>query len=153
MPVLSIPFHHQFAWPHIFRDGHMYKRSLVHQQSYNHWTSLTTERGSQYEKSMTGDDYVTLTGLRKCYFDDILTYVSSADVWASRSRSIKSCISVLLTKLRTSLDNKPFAVMFNMSTPQVGLTCKQMFIKYYVSKWICNCPVRIWRLMLSKKNE
>lgn len=31
-------------------------------------------------ESMTGDDYVTLTGLRKCYFDDILTYVSSADV-------------------------------------------------------------------------
>lgn len=39
-------------------------------------------------KSMTDDDYVTLTGLRKSDFDDILTYVSSADVRPSRSRSI-----------------------------------------------------------------
>lgn len=39
-------------------------------------------------ESMTDDDYVTLTGLRKSDFDDILIYVSSADVRPSRSRSI-----------------------------------------------------------------
>lgn len=85
------------------------------------------------QESMTDDDYVTLTGLRKRDFDDILTYVSSADVRPSRSRSIKTCIAVLLTKLRTSLDNKLLAVLFNMSKPQVSLSCTQMFIKYYVS--------------------
>lgn len=39
-------------------------------------------------ESMTDDEYVTLTGLRKSDFDDILPYVSSADVRPSRSRSI-----------------------------------------------------------------
>lgn len=84
-------------------------------------------------ESMTDDDYVTLTGLRKSDFDDILTYVSFADVRPSRSRTIKTCIAVLLTKLRTSLDNKLLAVLFNMSKPQVSLSCIQNFNKYYVS--------------------
>lgn len=70
-------------------------------------------------ESMTNDGYVTLTGLKKCDFDDILTCVSSADVRPSRSRSIKTCIAVLLTKLRTSLDNKLLALLFNMSKPQI----------------------------------
>lgn len=39
-------------------------------------------------ESMTDDEYVTLTGLGKSDFDDILPYVSSADVRPSRSRSI-----------------------------------------------------------------
>lgn len=37
--VLSIPFNQQFALPHIFRDGYMYKRSVVRQQSYNYRTT------------------------------------------------------------------------------------------------------------------
>lgn len=73
---------------------------------------------------MTDDDYVTLTGLRKCDFDDVLANVISADVRPSRSRSIKSWIAVLLTRMRTFLDNKLLALLFNMSKPQVSLNCK-----------------------------
>lgn len=63
---------------------------------------------------MIGDDYVILIGFRKCYFDDILIYVSFVDVWVLRLRSIKLCIVVFLIKLRILLDNKYFVVLFNM---------------------------------------
>lgn len=63
---------------------------------------------------MIGDDYVILIGFRKCYFDDILIYVSFVDVWVLRLRSIKLCIVVFLIKLRILLDNKFFVVLFNM---------------------------------------
>lgn len=83
----------------------MYKRPLVRQPSYTFVNRATIlelleqlrEEANMKRKtcldfddpeSMTDDDCVTLTGLRKSDFDDILTYVSSADVRPSRSRSI-----------------------------------------------------------------
>ncbi|XP_062602094.1 uncharacterized protein LOC134263728 [Saccostrea cucullata] len=70
-------------------------------------------------EALNDDDYQTLTGLSKVDFDDILTYARSTDIRPSKSRSIRTCIAILLTKLKTSLDNKMLAVMFNMSKPQI----------------------------------
>lgn len=83
--------------------------------------------------SLSDRDYLTLTGLRKCDFDDLLLHVQSADVRPSKTRTVRTCLAIFLTKMKTAMDNNMLGVLFNMSKPQVGeklITIKQAIDKY-----------------------
>jgi hypothetical protein len=77
--------------------------------------------------SLSDEEYITLTGLSKSDFDSLLPYLQSADVRPSKSRSVRSCLAIFLTKMRTAMDNETLGVLFNMSKPQV--TKKYFFIR------------------------
>lgn len=69
--------------------------------------------------SLSDRDYLTLTGLRKCDFDDLLLHVQSADVRPSKTRTVRTCLAIFLTKMKTAMDNNMLGVLFNMSKPQI----------------------------------
>jgi hypothetical protein len=71
------------------------------------------------DSSMTDNDYQNLTGLTRSEFDDLMTHVK--DINQSRSRSIRSCVAILLMKLKCALDNKILATLFNMKKWQVSI--------------------------------
>lgn len=73
-----------FCWPHIFKDGNVQKNHpFVNRATIIELLKLLRDEANIKRKtlldfndpeSMTNDGYVTLTGLRKCDFDDILTW-------------------------------------------------------------------------------
>lgn len=69
--------------------------------------------------SLTDEDYKNLTGLTRTQFDDLMTHVK--DIKHSKSRSIRSCVAILLVKLKCALDNKILATLFNMKKWQVKI--------------------------------
>ncbi|XP_033756201.1 uncharacterized protein LOC117338945 [Pecten maximus] len=62
--------------------------------------------------SLTDGDYVSLTGLSKNDFEDLSQYIST--VKSSKNRTSRTCLSVLLVKLRTGLSNRLMSTMFNI---------------------------------------
>lgn len=68
--------------------------------------------------SLSSHDYYNLTGLEKEQFDDLMNSVNN--IRPTKSRSIRTCIAVLLTKLRSGLDNQMLATLFNMKKFQVS---------------------------------
>ena len=64
------------------------------------------------ETSLSDDDYHNLTGLTKQQFAELMSYVSS--IRASSVRSIRTCIAILLTKLRTGLSNSRLGTIFSL---------------------------------------
>ena len=62
--------------------------------------------------SLFSHGYYNLTGLEKEQFDDLMNSVNI--IRPTKSRSIRTCIADLLTKLRSGLDNKMLATLFNM---------------------------------------
>ncbi|XP_062596761.1 uncharacterized protein LOC134258244 [Saccostrea cucullata] len=69
------------------------------------------------ETSLSAEDYRNLTGLTRTQFDDLMLNVE--DIKTSKSRSIRTCVAILLMKLRCALDNKMLATLFNMKKWQV----------------------------------
>jgi hypothetical protein len=68
--------------------------------------------------SLSDSDYYNLTGLEKEQFDDLMTSVHR--IKSTKSRSIRTCVAILLTKLRSGLDNQMLATLFNMEKFQVS---------------------------------
>ncbi|XP_061190072.1 uncharacterized protein LOC133197912 [Saccostrea echinata] len=69
--------------------------------------------------SLSEREYFTLTGLKKSEFDDLLAYVEAGDIRPSKSRSVRTCLAIFLTKMRTAVDNNMLGVLFNMTKPQI----------------------------------
>uniref|UniRef100_K1PVU3 Uncharacterized protein n=1 Tax=Magallana gigas TaxID=29159 RepID=K1PVU3_MAGGI len=69
------------------------------------------------EASLMSEDYHNLTGLTRTQFDDLMANV--LEIKSSKSRSIRTCVAILLMKLRCALDNKMLATLFNMKKWQV----------------------------------
>ncbi|XP_052217262.1 uncharacterized protein LOC127835059 [Dreissena polymorpha] len=65
---------------------------------------------------MTDADYWNLTGLTKDQFSTLIGDVD--DIRTTKTRSIRTCIAVLLVKLRTSLGNALLSTLFNMTIAQ-----------------------------------
>lgn len=71
-----------------------------------------------FDNNLLGDeDYKNLTGLTRSQFDDLMTNVD--DIKHSKFSSIRSCIAILLVKLKCALDNKVLATLFTMKKWQV----------------------------------
>lgn len=60
-------------------------------------------------------DYINLTGLDKNDFEMLCSYVPSGKIRDTKVRSVKTCIGILLTKLKTGLSNKILSTIFNSS--------------------------------------
>ncbi|XP_052284368.1 uncharacterized protein LOC127880908 isoform X1 [Dreissena polymorpha] len=66
--------------------------------------------------TMTDADYWNLTGLTKDQFSTLIGDVD--DIRTTKTRSIRTCIALLLVKLRTSLGNALLSTLFNMTIAQ-----------------------------------
>lgn len=66
---------------------------------------------------MDDDEYRILTGISRREFHDIVSSVTSIN--STRNRSKRTCIAILLMKLRSALSNKLLAVLFHMTKFQV----------------------------------
>lgn len=69
------------------------------------------------ESCMNDDEYRVLTGFSRQEFHDIVLSVTSIN--STRNRSKRTCIAILLMKLRSALSNKLLAVLFHMTKFQV----------------------------------
>lgn len=85
-------------------------------------------------QGLSDDEYKTLTGLAREEFDDLMTYI--ADINNSRSRSIRTCVAVFLTKMKSGIDNSLLGAMFNMTKEQVNENFLQCNIEVmFVTSW------------------
>ncbi|XP_071181323.1 uncharacterized protein [Mytilus edulis] len=66
---------------------------------------------------LTDDDYYNLTGLTRQQFEDLSTY--STTIRQSNVRSVRTCLAILLTKLRTGLPNQIIGTIFSLTKSQV----------------------------------
>jgi hypothetical protein len=76
--------------------------------------------------ALTDDDYITLTGVSKTEFEDLMLYIDEGDLRNTSSRSTRMCVAILLTKLRCGLSNKLLATLFGMKKHQVYLKYTKM---------------------------
>ncbi|CAG2184344.1 IQSEC [Mytilus edulis] len=67
--------------------------------------------------SLSDGDYYNLTGLSKQQFNELSSYIVSAR--QTNVRSVRTCIAVLLTKLRTGLPNHILGTIFSLAKSQV----------------------------------
>lgn len=61
---------------------------------------------------LSDTDYVNLIGISRADFDDVVSHVQS--IRATKNRSIRTCIALLLVKLRTGLSNRMLSTLFNI---------------------------------------
>ncbi|XP_062572317.1 uncharacterized protein LOC134234281 [Saccostrea cucullata] len=69
------------------------------------------------EGSLDDSDYQVLTGFSRLEFHDIISTITSIN--SSKNRSKRTCVAILLMKLRSALSNKMLAVLFGMTKFQV----------------------------------
>lgn len=69
------------------------------------------------DSSMSNVDYNNLIGLDKASFDDICFHVS--DIRHSKNRSVKTCIGIFLTKLRSGMSNRLLSTVFNIGIDSI----------------------------------
>ena len=135
---LFVPAGSRCCPSHLTDDGHLTSEALdkikhTHDHSLFSRSSIlellqqTREFALSTEKSrldfdnpscLSDDDYICLTGLSKSQFDELITDVE--DIRPSKSRSIRTCVAILLTKLRSALSNRMLGTLFNMSKSQVS---------------------------------
>jgi hypothetical protein len=65
------------------------------------------------ESLLSDTDYLNLKGIDRDSFDDLCGHVK--EVRETKVRSIRTCIGILLTKLRSGMSNALLSTMFNMS--------------------------------------
>lgn len=70
--------------------------------------------------SMDNEDYYNLTGLTKDQFEELLSYLKDVDIRASKTRSARTCIAILLTKLRCGMSNHLLGTLFGLQKWQVS---------------------------------
>lgn len=71
---------------------------------------------------MQNEDYYNLTGVTKDQFDELMTYLVETNLRSSKKRSTRTCVALLLTKLRCGLSNQLLGTLFGMKKWQVW-TC------------------------------
>ena len=66
------------------------------------------------DRSLSENEYRSLTSLSKDQFDNLIDHLSSLDIRNSSCRSIRTAIALLLCKLRLGLSNDLLAVFFQL---------------------------------------
>lgn len=67
--------------------------------------------------SLSDDDYVNLTGLTMEQFDSVCSVITK--IRASEVRSPRTCLAILLVKLRTGLSNSILGTLFSLTKHQI----------------------------------
>ncbi|CAG2221696.1 unnamed protein product [Mytilus edulis] len=87
--------------------------------------------------SMSDDDFVNLTGLTKQQFDVVATHVTN--LRNSEVRSIRTCLAILLVKLRTGISNTILGTLFSLKSyniRRVVHSALESLIKSFVSSFL-----------------
>ncbi|XP_076085751.1 uncharacterized protein LOC143056545 [Mytilus galloprovincialis] len=71
------------------------------------------------ENALTSSDILNLTGLSKENFNDLCSIVQKGNLRDSRTRSVRTCIGIFLTKLKSGLSNKLLSTLFNLGKDSV----------------------------------
>lgn len=66
------------------------------------------------DRSLTENEYKTVTSLSKEQFDDLINQISNSDIRHSSNRSIRTAVAILLCKLRLGLSNGVLAILFQL---------------------------------------
>ena len=84
--------------------------------------------------SLTTEDYYNLTGLTKEQFEDLSCHVTS--IRHSAVRSVKTCLAILMTKLRTGLPNHILGTIFSLKKCQIqrSIHSARISLQYFVSQ-------------------
>ncbi|XP_033726042.1 uncharacterized protein LOC117315788 [Pecten maximus] len=70
--------------------------------------------------SLTDADYQNLTGITKADFNDLcLLLSSSTSIRCTKNRTSRTCIALLLVKLRTGMSNRLLSTLFNIGKSSV----------------------------------
>lgn len=85
-------------------------------------------------KSLTDEEYYNLTGLSKEQFEDLSC--SATSIRQSSVRSVRTCVAILMTKLRTGLPNHILGTIFSMKKCQIQrcIHSARISLKYFVSQ-------------------
>ena len=86
---------------------------------------------------LSDTDYLNLTGIDRDSFNDLCGHVK--EVWETKVRSIRTCIGILLTKLRSGMSNALLSTVFNMSlaaTHRSISTARNALTKHFTPNYI-----------------
>lgn len=70
------------------------------------------------DKSLSDSDILTLTGISRRNLDDLCLEVQG-QLRESSTRSVRTCLGIFLTKLRTGMPNKMLSTLFNLGRDSV----------------------------------
>ncbi|XP_021351029.1 uncharacterized protein LOC110454009 isoform X2 [Mizuhopecten yessoensis] len=68
--------------------------------------------------ALSDEDFITLTGLSVQHFNDLCIHFVGS-VRSSKNRSIKSCVGIFLTKLKSGMSNKILSTVFNIGKDSI----------------------------------
>ena len=71
------------------------------------------------KNTLSDAEYQTLTGITKDDFEDLCSNVNSNAIRCTKNRSSRTCIALLLVKLRTGLSNRMLSTLFNIGKSSV----------------------------------
>ena len=66
--------------------------------------------------SLSDTDYLNLTRPTREQFDDVMTCVNN--IRPTKTRSIRTCVAILLTNLRSGMDNEMLGTVFDINKLQ-----------------------------------
>lgn len=88
-------------------------------------------------QALNDGDYHTLTGITRANFDDLCSHIST--VKSSQNRTSRTCLAILLVKLRIGVSNQLLATLFNISKTAVRSAIKSArtaLSTYFTPKYI-----------------
>lgn len=69
--------------------------------------------------SLSDSDILNLTGLTRNNFDDLCGIIQKGTLRDSRTRSVRTCLGIFLTKLKSGMPNKILCTLFNLGRDSV----------------------------------
>ena len=66
-------------------------------------------------ESLTDDEHQTFPSLSKIQFNNLISQISTSDMYKSDNRSIRTVTDVLLCKIRIGLPNSLLSILFQLS--------------------------------------
>ena len=86
---------------------------------------------------MTDADYTNIIGINKTEFDDICSHVQ--DIRSTKNRSLRNCIAMYLTKLKSGMSNRLLSTVYNVPKYSIGRalsSARKALTKDFTPKYI-----------------
>ena len=81
-------------------------------------------------KSLSDTDYLSLTGFTRDQLNDVMTIVKN--IRPTKTKSIRTCVAILLIKLRSEMDKEMLGTVFKMKKFQESPKKKSQLISFHV---------------------
>jgi len=69
--------------------------------------------------SLQDSDYLNLTGITKENFDDVCSHIKDSAIRSTKNRTMRTCVALLLCKLRSGISNRLLSTLFNIGKSSV----------------------------------